>query len=375
MRTTGKILVGAVLIGLVVSLAFWGMALAFMPTMLPIQTVPVLFSTPPPPPEVTLIAVGDVMLSRKVGRAINEYGTSYPFKYTASLLKSADITFGNLESPISTRGNQIPGKQIWFRADPKSIEALTEAGFDVLSVANNHALDYDSPAFLDTIEILEGAGIKAVGGGKNLTEARRPVIMEVNGITIGFLAYSELADIFWDHKYPRRFQATDTIVGVAPLVIEQIEEDIAALRQQVDYIAVSLHWGIEYKYHAEPYQKKLAHRMIDAGANFILGHHPHSLQGVEVYNHGLIAYSLGNFVFDQEWSEQTKQGLILTIKITPLGLEKAELIPVYIDKGQPVVAKGDMAALILNLTQEASSRLGTVVEIDGDIGVVKKNAN
>lgn len=322
-------------------------------------------------PEVTLVAVGDVMLSRKVDKLIKEKGIEYPFAQTNQLLASADITFGNLESPLSTKGKKLPGKGIWFRGNPQNVQALTVAGFDIFSLANNHALDYDSPALLETIEVLSGGKIDVVGGGVNIDQACSPVITEVDSIKLGFLAYSEMADMFWSYEYPRRLKATSEIPGIAPLYTEKILEDVAAIREQVDYVVVSLHWGVEYQHHPENYQKEIAHQLIDGGVDLILGHHPHCVQGIEVYKNGIIAYSLGNFVFDQNWSEQTKQGLLLKLRLTHDAWESVEILPIYIDNSQPIVAQGDVGNSLLNLAIDISEGLGTEFEIIDGKGIIK----
>jgi poly-gamma-glutamate synthesis protein (capsule biosynthesis protein) len=129
----------------------------------------------------------------------------------------------------------VPGK-------PENTQALLQAGFDVVSLANNHALDYDSPALLQTIELLRAVGIKTVGGGKDIGEARSPVIIEREGIKIAFLSYSEMADMVWSFKHPRKLKATEEIPGIAPLIVEQIIEDIENVKAQADYVFLSLHW-------------------------------------------------------------------------------------------------------------------------------------
>ena len=321
-------------------------------------------------PEISLIAVGDVMLARKLDRLMSQKGLDYPFLMTKEILSAADITFANLESPLSDQGTKIDGKEIWFRGKPENTRALKEAGFDVISLANNHALDYDSPALLQTIELLEAAGIESVGGGKNIQEARYPVVIEREGIKIAFLAYSEMADIVWSYKHPRKLKATEEIPGIAPLVPEQIIEDIENVKEQVNYVFISLHWGVEYQDMPEKYQIDIAHQLIDAGADVILGHHPHCLQGVELYREGLIAYSLGNFVFDQNWSDKTREGLLLNIDMDPSSLLAAELIPVFVNDGQPVVAEGERADAILGRTKNISEKLGTNLEMLEGKGVI-----
>ncbi|MEL7563838.1 MAG: CapA family protein [Dehalobacterium sp.] len=240
----------------------------------------------------------------------------------------------------------------------------------IVSLANNHALDYDSPALLQTIELLQAVGIKTVGGGKDIGEARSPVIIEREGIKVAFLSYSEMADMVWSFKHPRKLKATEEIPGIAPLIVEQIIEDIENVKAQADYVFLSLHWGVEYQDMPEDYQRDIAHQLIDAGADVILGHHPHCLQGVEIYQGGLIAYSLGNFVFDQNWSDKTREGLLLSLKMNPTEILQAELLPIFINDGQPVVAEDDQGKKILERAYHISEKLGTKFILNEEKGVI-----
>ena len=354
-----KWLVGLVLVGLVIGLAWAGQ---FEKEKMP-KTDP---QVEEPSRRVSLMAVGDVMLARKVERLMQNHGTDYPFVRIENKLQEADITFGNLESPLSDRGTPLPGKGICFRARPEMAARLKQAGFDVLSVANNHSLDYDTDAFLDTLDLLRSNQIEPVGGGRNIDEARQPIIIEKNGLRIGFLAYTIFADIYYDHRYRRTFKATETISGVAPLEQELILEDLAALRPQVDVVIVSLHWGTEYSRYPDPGQQELGRALIDGGAGLIIGHHPHITQGFERYGNGLIAYSLGNFIFDQNQHLFTRQGLILDLQLTADGLSDLKVWPVFIRESQPYLMEGEEAREFLLSVQECTSRLGTESTIQGN---------
>ncbi|MHB1125716.1 MAG: CapA family protein [Bacillota bacterium] len=312
---------------------------------------------------ISLVAVGDLMLSRKVGKLMDQYGLGYPLADIRDFLKQADITFGNLESPLSNGGEPLPGKGIWFRARPEAADSLKDAGFDVMSIANNHALDYDSPALLETVEVLSRAGIAGVGGGSNIFEARRPALVEVKGGEIAFLAYSDMAEMYWSSKYPRQLRATEELPGIAPLRSAEILADVAAAKDKSNIVVVSLHWGVEYADEPTPAQRELAHHLIDGGADLIIGHHPHTLQGVEVYRHGLILYSLGNFVFDQYFSRETQEGLLLQAEFTPFGLREATILPVVLPQSRPQLAQGEAALSILEKTRDLSLKLDTNLRI------------
>ncbi|MBZ4687243.1 MAG: hypothetical protein PWQ96_814 [Clostridia bacterium] len=311
---------------------------------------------------VDFLAVGDIMLARKVGRLMDTNGINYPFSLISEKINRFDIAFGNLESPIAEGGKPLPEKGICFRAKPAAATALKNAGFDIVSLANNHAVDYDGEALLETISLLEKNNIKWVGAGKNITQALQPVIMDKNGVKLGFLAFSDMADIFYSYSYRRIFRATDEQSGVAPMYEEIMTQEVEKLRKKVDIIVVSLHWGREYMHKPEQEQRLLAKKLIDCGADLIVGHHPHVLQGIERYKHGLIAYSLGNFVFDQR-HEVTNQGLMLHVKFSPLGIENFEVLPLLIENCQVKLAEEEVKETILNKTMELSNLLDTTLVI------------
>jgi poly-gamma-glutamate synthesis protein (capsule biosynthesis protein) len=280
-----------------------------------------------------------------------------------SYLKGFDITFCNLESPISDQGQPVPGKGIAFRSPLKAMETLRMGGFDVISFANNHALDYRDEAFGQTLSLLRQDGVKTVGAGENLTASRQPAVFEKNGVKVAFLAYTDMADLWFSSSYKRPYRADETRCGVAPLEEDLILEDIAAVKSSVDVVVVSLHWGVEYTSGPTDQQQKLAHDLIDAGANLIIGHHPHVFQGFEVYGGGLIAYSLGNFIFDQNQRLETRQGLLLETTLTPEGLKKVRVRPALIEQSQPQEPDGEMENAMLAQLQEYCDDLGTTTSV------------
>lgn len=326
-----------------------------------------------PPQEWNLVANGDLMLSRGVATAMEENGIFYPFEQMAPFLQDADLTFGNLETSLSQRGTPIPGKGIWFRSDPLAAQALKEVGYDVLSVANNHILDYDSPALIDTLNFLREQGIEPVGAGEDLDEAVQPVIKEVKQQKVAFIAATEMADIFWDYQYPRTFEATSDQPGVQKYDADQLVNTVSSLRDQVDVIVVSLHWGTEYSDYPEAYQKEAAHRLVDAGAKLVIGNHPHCLQGVEVYNGAFIAYSLGNFVYDQQRRPKCQETVVVKTFFRENELQKIELQPVMIIAEQPRPAEKDDANRILQKMKNLSAELDTVLDINETQGKIIVN--
>ncbi|MBZ9578580.1 CapA family protein [Patescibacteria group bacterium] len=273
------------------------------------------------PKPITLMFVGDIMLNRGVELMVQKYGNSdwkWPFSKIEGYLQQADILFGNSEGPISDKGIKV-GSIYSFRANPKAIEGLTYAGFDILSVANNHIFDYGREAMEDNFLRLKGAGIDYVGGGFNEIEARSPIIKEINGTKIAFLAYTNLGSEYWSAK--------ENQSGIAWLD-DKIVRDIKMTKEKADIVIVSMHFGEEYQSQASSEQKYFAHLAIDSGAHLVVGHHSHVVQKVERYKDGLIAYSLGNFIFDQGFSEKTMEGLLLKVIIKDNKIK--ELIPIEI---------------------------------------------
>lgn len=278
---------------------------------------------------INLLFVGDIMLSRAVGDIMEKTGNwKFPFLETADFLSGADLTFGNLEGPISSRGTNV-GSVYSFRADPKVVEGLAYAGFDVLSLANNHIWDYGSDALIDTIQLLKSVGISPVGGRLNYERAYMPVIKEVVDTKIAYLAYTNLIPPTLGYGAP----------AVAFLDQEVVVSDVRAAKAQADIVVVSLHWGNEYETSANDYQITVGHALIDVGASLVVGHHPHIVQEIEKYNGGFIAYSLGNFVFDQNFSKETMEGIILQATVRKNKIAEVKPVKIKINSSfQPYLA-------------------------------------
>lgn len=243
---------------------------------------------------VRLLFAGDVYLSDHVLEAYDAAGGIdgvLSQGYQAEI-QVADYFVTNEEFPFSTRGTPAPDKQFTFRVHPEKVKLMQEMGIDLVTLANNHALDYGRDAMLDTIDTLDHAGIRHVGAGKNLAEARKPAIVELNGRTFAFIGATRVypeADWAAGTDSAGMFSAYD---GGAALA-----EEVKAAKQQADYVIAYVHWGIEREEMPNEVQKSIAHRLVDAGADLVVGAHPHVLQGLEYYQGVPIAYSLGNFVF------------------------------------------------------------------------------
>lgn len=259
---------------------------------------------------ITITFVGDMMLDRGVKRSVEknmsgDYGALFAH---AGYLADTDITFGNLEGTVTDEFSKRTGSRFSFRMDPAVLPALKAAGFDIVSFANNHVGDYSMKGFTKTIENLAAHSLLYTGAGENYTDATTPRVIEVRGMKIGFLGATDVG--------PEWLAATDTKPGILLANDPKLPEIIAAAKAQVDVLVVSFHWGNEYS-PATARQEKIAHSVIDAGANVVVGHHPHVMEEVEEYNSKLIYYSLGNFIFDQYFSTDTMRGMVATVTIDP----------------------------------------------------------
>lgn len=258
---------------------------------------------------VTLVMVGDIMMDRGVKRSIdaNFDGDFSVLFANTQYLRNADIAFGNLEGPIAESGRNV-GSRFSFRMKPVVAGTLGDAGFDVVSFANNHVGDWDRAAFDETMLQLKEAQIQYAGAGTTYADATTPRVVDVRGTKVGFLAATDVG--------PNWLAATETKPGILLASDPKLPEIIATAKTQVDVLVMSFHFGNEYS-PANTRQQKLAYASIDAGADIVVGHHPHVMQKVEEYNGKLIYYSLGNYIFDQYFSEHTMRGMVATVSIDP----------------------------------------------------------
>jgi len=280
-----------------------------------------------PETTVSMVFAGDIMLDEVPGRLIRN-GRD-PLKAVAKQLASADFRIGNLESVVSRVGQAEPAKPFTFRAHPRVLPILARH-FDAVSVANNHTGDYGSVAFADMLARLRSAGIQAFGGGLNLVDAHRPLILERNGLRIALLGYNDFM--------PRSFEADTDKPGSAWANQADIRADIRAARAEhgAHLVIPVMHWGVEYEPFANPRQRELAHLMIDAGADVVIGGHPHVTQDIEVYQGKLIVYSLGNFVFNGFNTVSTTTGWLLRLELGFEGVRDWTVLPVRLDQyGRP----------------------------------------
>jgi len=272
------------------------------------------------PKEIKIYFVGDIMLDRGVLHYIKKNDNwLWPFLDIADDLKKADLVFGNLESMISDKGYDVGGLYS-FRAPPETMQGLVYADFDILSVANNHSFDYTINAFTDTLKRLKENNILYAGGGFNREETHSPTIKQVDDTKVGFLAYTNVGSPAW--------QATEDRAGIAWIddsSLDTLKKDIEKSKEKADILVVSFHFGYEYHDKPNENQKLLSNTALKSGADIVVGHHPHVVQPLEITDDGVIAYSLGNFIFDQYFSEETMRGAILEVIIKDKEVTSARL--------------------------------------------------
>lgn len=273
---------------------------------------------------------------------------SYPFERVQRELEKADILFGNLECAVSETGvpsNRLGSAQM--KGDIKGVQALLNARFNVVNVANNHSMEHGKELFVETVTILEKNGIACCGVNLGTPQKCKPCVLEQKGIKMGFLGYS---------LRPRQHFSHD------PLYAEgnpaAIENEVRGLKTRVDVLIVSLHWGDEFIDRPSPAEIRLARRICDAGADLIVGHHPHVLKGIENYRSQVIAYSLGNFVCDMIWLDPLRESVIFSCDIAKDGIRNIQLTPAFINPHyQPEILEGERAKNLLEKVQKLSAEL------------------
>ena len=300
-----------------------------------LETVSVIEHTDvlnPNDPTVTLMMSGDVTLGHGFEDLI---GSDYTWAFDQMPeYREADMAMVNLKGTLTTANTKLE-KTFNFKADPSAVKVLTSGGVDIVNLANNHAMDYQGPGLQETLKTLEKAGIHAVGAGMEITEARRPKIIDVKGQRIAYFGY-----------YTADYHAAaEGAPGTNHGMEQRIAEDIQAIRDEVDWIVVNFHWGVELANYPEIWQSELAYFTIDQGADVIVGHHPQVLQGAEIYKGRPIAYSLGNFIFGGN-ARSDYDTAVLKVSLREQQM-KVEFLPVEVRKYQPKVVRGERGDRIL----------------------------
>ncbi|MDF2722181.1 MAG: poly-gamma-glutamate biosynthesis capsule formation protein [Paenibacillus sp.] len=315
------------------------------------------------PNRVQLTFVGDVIFSDNVETALKVNGYDYPYWYMRQYLEKADLTIANLETPLTDRGTPQE-KEYAYRSSPNALPAFKDAGFDLVNLANNHILDYGAVGLLDTFTHLDKAGIRWFGAGHNTAEAFKPVIVEKKGIKIAFLGLSKVVPTQEWKAGPNRPGVADTYALKAPL------EAIRNAKKQADLVVVVAHWGVERQDMPEKYQKDYAREYIDAGADLIIGGHPHVLQGFESYKGKWIAYSLGNFIFTMNENPTTWETIVLQASCAKDGGCALKAVPVLTKLANPQPMTDDAAAKLYKRLTDISFQ--TEITSDGTIRTKEK---
>lgn len=316
---------------------------------------------------VVINAVGDIMLAGSGEKAFRKHGYDYPFIATREILKQGDIVIGNLEAPITSSGDEFIDKRFRFKVRPEAAVALKRAGFTHLSLANNHILDFGAKGLGETLELLDRNAIIHSGAGTDISSARKAGRSNVNGVNIAFLSYSL--------TFPEEFFAGADRSGTAPGYPQIFTADIALEKKTADCVIVSFHWGGEGEDKPKPYQIATAHKAVEAGADIVIGHHPHVLQGVEFYGNGVIFYSLGNFAFGSI-SNNSKRSMIARITFDN-GIKEVEIIPLNVFNRvvdfQTKPLAGNSSEQVARTVDSLSKPMGSrITEINGRHFVLKK---
>ncbi|MBI2896903.1 MAG: CapA family protein [Deltaproteobacteria bacterium] len=320
---------------------------------------------------VRLALAGDFAPTDAAMKIIRRRGYRYPYEATARILRDADVSFANLEAPVTGSPEIFPLPKRWIYAvDPAATEAWRWLGLDVVSLANNHVTDHRDRGVLDTVRHLDAAGIAHVGAGAGEGAARRPVVFDVGGTRVGFLAYLE--DRAQYNLYFRAFAVGDG-VGCARFGLRDLTEDVRRLRREVDVLVVSVHWGDNYR-PITASQREMARHLADLGVDVVAGHHPHDVQGVEVRGKTVILYSLGNYAWGAIGHDTLRVGTIARIDLVPrkgdapARLSAVELLPIvtqnrFVRFRPRRIEAGEVRWLEPLLAE--SRALGTPVELDG----------
>lgn len=281
-----------------------------------------------PTSKLTVTLVGDMMFGRNIEEVIiPNYGYEGLFSYTLPYLQESDYTTGNFESPIVIKdGYNQADKFIHLSAKPEAAKAIKKVGFDSVNLANNHLKDYGKQGLIDTLHTFAKNKVETVGAGRDSKEASKISYETVKGIKIATLGISDIL--------PKEFSTKKDRSGILPADPDLFFPLVAKAKQNSDLVIVHIHWGVEYDSGYHPRQKDIGHALVDAGADLVVGHHPHVLEPVEVYKNGVIFYSLGNFIFDQGWS-RTRESVLVQYKLLQDGQARIELNPMFIREGQP----------------------------------------
>jgi poly-gamma-glutamate synthesis protein (capsule biosynthesis protein) len=296
--------------------------------------------------ELSITAAGDIAFNDDI---IQKLRGDDPFRFVRNEIVSSDISIANLECVLSDEGKP---SRTWVNIRSKTASAEYLKIFTILCLANNHILDYGSEGMNNTINVLNKNGILTLGAGSNYQEAIRPLIIKRNSLKVGVINFAE-------SRPNQRYFRSEWLhkPGPARYYEKYVLEQIRKLKNTVDIVIASIHWGVEYVYFPSPQQQTLARKLVDNGVDLIIGHHPHVIQGIEKYKNGLIFYSLGNLIFDFSISN-VRESMIARICISSGCRLDYELIPLELNNNyQPIKLSGQKKEDILNFIEDISTPL------------------
>lgn len=309
---------------------------------------------------VRIISVGDIFLGEHpvtlghgVNSVVKEKGPDFLFSKVKDYLHEGDIVCGNLEGIISPRKEGETGiKSAIFWGDPGCAKALKSAGFNCLFLANNHTAQHGEDALYRTCRLLDEHHIKWTGFNPGDPNSSPAALFQVRNLRVVVLSYCDTQQYHLDK-------------ALLPLIhFENIKKDVEEAKKIADIIVVSLHWGDEFIEYPATWQREMAHKIIDQGVHFLVGHHSHTMQGIERYKQGVIAYSLGSFIKDL-WSRKYRESVILLCEISPEGVKNLKMVPIYInDQYQPEIYEGKNGRKFLDRVQAFSRELGLAETMD-----------
>jgi poly-gamma-glutamate synthesis protein (capsule biosynthesis protein) len=294
---------------------------------------------------------------------VEAHEADFPFREVRSELAQSDMVFGNLECPLSTQGRAVRN-DCCYCANPDFARAMGASNFKVVSFSNNHCMDFGEAAFYDTLSALQRNGIHVAGAGRNYDDARKPVLLESNGIRMAFLAYNLFG--------PDTVYALPDESGVIPLNDLVVRQDVERIRKEVDFIFASVHWGVEGEPRPSAWLIDCAHSLVDYGIDVVFGHHSHIPGSIEIYKSKPIFYSLGNFIFGHThrfWTDN----LIVKLTLDRDQVRKIEIIPIGsrgIEQFQPRLLSGDRASSVVKFVTQVSELFGTNIVQYAERGVI-----
>jgi len=340
--------------------------------------------------ETTIAFAGDIMTWDTARSAIESNSVRYPFEATAAITRSADLAIGNLEGPVAVHAQPLEKGGYSYKVPPHTLEGLVWAGFDAVSLGNNHVRDCGDDGLIETMQYVEAAGLQHFGAGLNVEAARQPKIIEVGGLRVALVAFltqetylMEYAELNVPGLFDGRKQLILSVAGatndrggtvVSPTATD-VQKMVAEARAVADFVIVYPHWGVRYHRPVFENQQELAHAAIDAGADLIVGHHAHLWQPTEVYKGVPIIYGIGNFAFGSRNSRATG-GLLVRAVLTGGKLRRVELYPTFTKNRSRQVAhqtkilKGRSARRVLEDLAEWSAPRGAVVRIADGVGII-----